>query len=498
MFLSSQRRKCESGERKKDLVLPVFFVHSAFYPKELVMATKVRDYPKLARDIIDAVGGTANIVSAGHCATRLRLVLKEQVSGAKEKVEQMPGVISVVLAGGQFQVVIGMHVKDVYAGVQEVVGDTGSNVELGEDKPSIINRMIGTMAGCMAPCVYILAGAGMLQGLLIILRTIFPALADNGTVQIFDLMSWAPFTFLPVFVAVAGAKYFKCDLQTALVCSFVLVSPTLAGIISKVSGGEEFRLFGFKLASTSYYSTVLPPIFMVWLISKIEKFVKAHCPEALLQLLPPLVCYIIVIPIVLLIIGPISEIIANAIASGYAFLDKTVPPLTALLIGFFWQCFVVFGVHWATTPVVLGDYALNGFNSLQLYAGFAVVAQVGAVFGCALKTRDKNIRGTAISAGITGIFGITEPTIYGVTLRYKKPFFAACAVGAIASLVSCLFFGSKYFAYAGLCGILSIPNSMNPNGDMSSIIGCIVGTIIALVGGFIAVQFTGVESKAKN
>lgn len=203
------------------------------------MATKVRDYPKLARDIIDAVGGTANIVSATHCATRLRFVLKDTPASAKDAVEKMAGVISVVLSGGQFQVVIGMHVKDVYASVQEIVGASGSNIEMAEVKESWINRAIGTMSACMAPSIYILAGAGILQGVLIILRALYPSLADNGTVQIFDLMSWAPFTFLPVLIAVPASKYFNCDTQTALLCAVAMCSPTLAGIISKLQAARN-------------------------------------------------------------------------------------------------------------------------------------------------------------------------------------------------------------------------------------------------------------------
>lgn len=241
---------------------------------------------------------------------------------------------------------------------------------------------------------------------------------------------------------------------------------------------------------------------MVWFLSKIEHFVKKHCPEFLFQLLPPIVCYVITIPIVLLIIGPISELLSNAVANGYSFLDSHVPTLTAAIVGFFWQCLVVFGIHWATTPVVMSDFALHGFNSMQPFCGIAVVAQVGAVFGCALKTRDRGVRQAAISAGLTGIFGITEPTIYGVTLKYKKPFFAACACGAIAAFLATVLFRPVYFIYCGMTSMLTFWNAIPPadwqtsttwTGAGNPMVGYIFGCALAFVLSFIAVQIVGVE-----
>lgn len=456
------------------------------------MAEPIRNYAKLANDIIREVGGKENIVNATRCATRLRLVLTELPEGAKEKISEMPGVITAVEKGGQFQVVIGNHVGDVFEEVTNVLGLANMQEENGaENKQNIFNRIIATMSAVFAPLVYMLAGAGMLQGILIIIKNIYPAAAEAGTFQIFDLMSWAPFTFLPIFIAVTASKHFKCNEFIALMCGAALVSPTFTAIISQVSSGESFTLFGFQLASTAYTSTVLPPILLVWALSYLERFVKKHLPDVVKQLLTPIICYVVMVPLTLLIIGPISEIVANGIATGYNFLEGVSPIITAALGGGLWEVLVIFGVHWGMTPVMLMDIAKNGSNTLDMYIAFAVAAQMGAAFGVAFKSRNKELKNVSISAGVTAIFGITEPAIYGVTLKYKKPFICSCVAAAIASVVSC-FMHSTYFVFSSLPGPITFANAMGGEG-MSSFIGAIIGTIVAIILAFVFVQIVGFD-----
>lgn len=461
------------------------------------MAEKVRDYGKLAKDIIREAGGKENIANATRCATRLRLVLNETPKDAVEKISAMPGVITVVEKGGQFQVVIGNHVGDVFEVVSKELGlGKGGGQEEPEIKQSIPNRIIATMSGVFAPIVYLLAGSGLIQGILIIIKTIVPAAANSGTFQIFDLMSWAPFTFLPVLLAVTAARHFKCDQFTAMACSFALLSPTLTSIIEQVNAGEKFTLFGLQLAKTTYASTVLPALIMVWALSYIERFVKKILPDVVKQLLTPLICFAITVPLTLLIIGPVSETVANAIATAYNFLNDFVPVLTAGIFGGFWEVLVIFGVHWGMNPIMLSDLGLNGNYTMGVYVAAAVASQMGAVFGVAVKSRNKEMKNMAASAGITAIFGITEPTIYGVTLRLKKPFICAC----IASAVGCMAAGlmhSTYYAYAGLPGPITFVNALG-DGNTGSMIGAAVSTLIAVVGAFILVQFVGFDDPAEE
>ena len=444
---------------------------------------QVRDYNKLAHDIIREVGGAENIVNATRCATRFRLVLKETPKGAKEKIAELPGVITVVENNGQFQVVIGTHVGDVYAAAAEILqlDENGQTAE--QPKQSIVNRVIATMSAVFAPFVYILAAAGLLQGALILITMAAPSFANTGTYEVLSFMSWTPFTFLPIFIAITASKHFKCNTYIAILCCCALVNPSWAEMAARIAGGDVIHFLGIKLSETTYTSTVLPPLILVWLLSYLERFIEKRLPDATKPLLTPLLCFLIMVPATILVIGPVSAVTANGIAKGYNFLAGTAPALAGAVIGGFWQVVVIFGVHWGITPVVLANFDMYGKDTFQAFQTIAVVAQVAAAFGVFIKSRNKEFRGVAISAGITGLFGITEPTIYGVTLRLKKPFICGCVGGAIGAVVMS-FFNSAYYAYAGLPGPLTIVNAISKDAPMSFIgelIGCAVAVVIAIV-----------------
>ena len=444
---------------------------------------QVRDYNKLAHDIIREVGGAENIVNATRCATRFRLVLKETPKGAKEKIAELPGVITVVENNGQFQVVIGTHVGDVYAAAAEILqlDENGQTAE--QPKQSIVNRVIATMSAVFARFVYILAAAGLLQGALILITMAAPSFANTGTYEVLSFMSWTPFTFLPIFIAITASKHFKCNTYIAILCCCALVNPSWAEMAARIAGGDVIHFLGIKLSETTYTSTVLPPLILVWLLSYLERFIEKRLPDATKPLLTPLLCFLIMVPATILVIGPVSAVTANGIAKGYNFLAGTAPALAGAVIGGFWQVVVIFGVHWGITPVVLANFDMYGKDTFQAFQTIAVVAQVAAAFGVFIKSRNKEFRGVALSAGITGLFGITEPTIYGVTLRLKKPFICGCVGGAIGAVVMS-FFNSAYYAYAGLPGPLTIVNAISKDAPMSFIgelIGCAVAVVIAIV-----------------
>lgn len=460
------------------------------------MANQVRDYSKLAVDIIREVGGKSNISNAARCATRLRLVLKETPKGAKEKVSNMPGVINVVESGGQFQVVIGMHVGDVFDRVaQELNLDTGAE-SAEQPKQSIINRVIGTMSAVFAPFIYILAAAGILQGILILINLAVPSFSSTGTYEVLSFMSWSPFTFLPILIAITASKHFKCNMYIAVLCCMALVNPSWGEMAARIAGGESINFLIFPLSETTYTSTVLPPLFLVWGLSYLERFVKKIVPEVVKALFVPLICFVIAVPITILVIGPVTTILANGIADGFNFLIATVPALTAAIIGGLWQILVIFGVHWGVTPMVLANFDLYGHDSFQAFQTISVCAQMAAAFGVYIKSRNKEFRGVALSAGVTGIFGITEPAIYGVTLRLKKPFICGCVMGAIGAVITS-FFNSVYYAYAGLPGLLTIVNAIGENN--MSFIGEAIGVAIGVIGTIILVQIVGFDDpKTEN
>ncbi len=253
------------------------------------MAGKVRDYGKLARDIRDAVG-ESNIVSAAHCATRLRLVLKESPSAEVTKeISGMPAVIQVVEKGGQYQIVIGTHAKDVYNELVQILDlDESAQPEI---RQSLANRVIATMSAVFAPFVYVLAAAGLVQGALIILTQFAPAFAQTGTYEVLSFISWTPFTFLPVLIAVTASKHFKCNTFIAMWCCLALVNSSWGEIAARIADGETVRFLFFDMAQTTYTSTVLPPLFLVLILSYLEHFLEKHVPDVIKALVVPLVPY---------------------------------------------------------------------------------------------------------------------------------------------------------------------------------------------------------------
>ena len=459
------------------------------------MSNSVRDYEKLAVDIINAVGGKENIVKAARCATRLRLVLKETPKDAHKKVSELTGVITVVENNGQFQVVIGTHVGKVFDKVQTIVDlDDSSKDEA--PKGTILNRVIATMSAVFAPFIYILAAAGILQGCLILINMAYPSFQSTGTYEVLSFISWAPFTFLPIFIAITASRHFKCNMFIAVACCASLVSPTWSEIAARIAGGENISFLGIALAETTYTSSVLPPLFLVWILSYVEKFVEKSLPDVVKSLFTPLLCMIIMVPLTIVAIGPVSDNLATAIANGYNSLYNFAPALAAAVIGGLWQIVVIFGVHWGVTPMCLANYDMYGMDTFQAFQTMVVVAQMGAAFGVFLKAKKMETKNVSLSAGITGIFGITEPAIYGVTLKYKKPFICGCVAGALGAVVAS-FFNVAYYAYAGLPGLLTVVNAINPE-NPTSIMGMAIGCAIAVIGSIILVQIVGFGEESEE
>lgn len=461
------------------------------------MATQIRDYPKLARDIIEVVGGPSNISTATRCATRLRLVLKETPENAHTDIQEFPGVITTVEKGGQFQVVIGNRVGEVYEALVDELGidPNAQGDEEDSNKPTILNRIIAMMSAVFAPFIYVLAAAGLVQGALIIIKAFAPSFEESGTFEVFSLLSWAPFTFLPILIAITASQFFKTNTFISVAAVGALVSPSMTDIATRVAEGEHLTLFGFGLSETTYTSTVLPPLFIVWGLSYLERFFRKRLPEVVTQLFTPLLCLIIAVPLTLLIIGPLSNQGAILIADGFNWLVDIAPPVAAAIVGGFWQVFVIFGVHWGVTPMVLANFDQYGSDPFQAFQTAAVIAQVGAAFGVFLKTKSAEMKKVAGSASLTGVFGITEPAIYGVTLRLKKPFIVGCVAGAAGAIVVSLF-DSQQYVYAGLPGPLTILNAYEPG--TNSLLGEIIGCSIAFVGAAVGVYALGFNDVLKE
>lgn len=454
----------------------------------------IRDYNKLASDILREVGGEENINNFSRCATRLRLVLNETPATAKTSIQSLPGVIAVVESGGQFQVVIGTHVADVFNALSGMVKEKDGSAT--QPKTRWLDAVIATMSAVFAPIVYILAAAGILQGLLILLGLADADIKTTGTFAILNFMSWTPFAFLPVFIAITAARHFKCNPFIAVLCCCALINPEWTALAGKIAAGSEVKFLFFPLAETVYTSSVLPPLFLVWALSWFERRVEKWLPEVISPLFTPLLCFVVIVPLTLVVIGPITSWAALGVAHGYNTLFHAAPAVAAAIIGGVWQVIVIFGVHWGITPVIMANFDTQGYDSFQAYQTIAVIGQMAAVFGVFIKSRNKALKATSLSAGVTAIFGITEPAIYGVTLRFKKPFICGCIGGAIGAVVASLF-GSLYYAYAALPGLFTLVNAISPDAPMS-FIGELVGTGTAIVLTIVMVQFVGFEDPQES
>lgn len=459
------------------------------------MSSKIRDYNKLAVDILNELGGEDNIVTVARCATRLRLVTQKTPENAKENIAKFPGVITVVEKGGQIQVVIGTNVDKVYNAFIQLI-KTDNKVASVENK-NILNLIIATMSAVFAPFVYVLAASGILQGILILIKLAFPDFGTTGTYQVFNFISWAPFAFLPIFIAITASQHFRCNIYIAVACCAALLSPTWAELAALIKSGQEINLFGLALSETTYTSTVLPPLFLVWLLTYLERFLEPRLHSIIKPLLMPLICLVIMVPLTLLAIGPLTANAAHYIANGYNWIVNLAPSVAGGLIGAVWQVFVIFGVHWGITPVIIENINQYGQDSFQAFQTIAVIGQVGAALGFYIKTKNKDMKGVSLSAFVTGIFGITEPAIYGVNLRYKKPFIYGCVCAALGGIVAG-FFTPYYYTYAALPGPLTIVNAINPE-HPGSFIGVLIGSAIALFGPVLLIQILGTgETKSSS
>lgn len=408
--------------------------------------------------------------------------------------------MSAIKNAGQHQIVIGQHVRNVYDEFIDLTGVNSTDANAASESDanvSVLNKVIGTMSAVFAPFVYILAAAGILQAVLIILTTFLPSVAETGTFEVFNMISWAPFVFLPIFIAVTASRHFGSNPYIAIAATGALVSPGITEIITRVAEGGSVQFLGFALSATTYTSSVLPALFLVWGLSYLEKLLDRVFPEVARPILTPLFAIVISVPLTLLIVGPITAGAANLVATGYNAVYATAPAVAGALIGGLWQVLVMFGIHWGIMPIMLANFDQFGMDSLQAFTSIAVTAQVGAALGVALKTKSQAVKQAGISGFLPGIFGITEPAIYGINLRYKKPFVIACISGAVAALVASLF-GAHYFAFAGLPGPLTVVNAISSDYPMS-FWGELLGVGIALVLPVLLIQFFGYgEDSAKG
>jgi PTS system beta-glucosides-specific IIC component len=485
------------------------------------------NYAQSAVEIVALIGGNDNVINVTHCATRLRFILKDGAKVNKDQLKRVKGVITVIEAGGQLQVVIGNHVGDAYQEVLKLVS-VDENAPVSAPNVGLVSRLMDIISSIFAPFLYPLAACGVLQGILSLVTALGWMDQASGAYRILNFVSWTGFTFLPVMVAFTAAKKFNVNPFTAVIAACALVSPDymnmltankillansadpalqqlmkeavgnpeMVKILAEVAGvpvnAAPLDFFGIPVKYLSYTASVIPIILMVWIMSYIQHFFERILPLVIRNLFTPMFCIAIMVPLTLLAFGPIGNAIGGAIGGVYNTLYSLSPVIAGFVVGAVWMPLVTLGVHWGITPVTVGNYATLGYDTFTGLQASAVFAMAGATFGVWLKTRDMEMKRVSLSAGLTALFGITEPALYGVALRLKRPMICGCLAGAIGGSVAG-FFNAVSWSYC-LPGIAVLPVFFK-EGHMPQFIGFLMSISIAFVLGVVFTWFAGYKEQ---
>lgn len=377
-------------------------------------------------------------------------------------------------SGGQYQVIIGSKVSLVYGAMETIpginIGSTEISGEKNNTKPKgIVNTLIQTVSGVFTPMLLIMCGAGVVKGILAICTSTGIMTETSGAYITWFAAADTIFRYMPLTLAFSAAKRFNANPYVALAVVGAMCYPSIVNL------AEGTSFFGIPLKAIDYHSTVLPAIIVVYVLAKLEGFLKKVIPEFLYSFVIPCVCLIVMVPLSLLMIGPVLTVVANALAAGYSVIASISPILPGTVIGGFWNLLVVFGVHWTFIALMLNNVAVNGFDTMICLVGPSNFGQAGAALGVFLKTKKNKVKSVAGSAALSGLFGITEPAIYGVNLRYKTPLIGGMIAGAIGGVITAL--AGAQTASVVIPGLLTLPAFMPYKGFVGLLIGCIIAYI---------------------
>lgn len=456
------------------------------------MASK---YDGLARIIIQNVGGKDNIAGLTHCVTRLRFKLKDETKANTEILKETDGIVTVIHGGGQYMVVIGNHVPDVYDAVVarghlEHVADARTETEETgvREKKKPLDVFIGIVTGVFTPVLGMLSACGILKGLLALFVALGLLGATSGTYTFLNALSDSLFFYFPIILGYTSAKKFGISEFEGLIIGATMVYPSLLG-----SGGADIsNIFGIPVvmpASGNYSSSVIPVICAVAFAGWFEKRYKRWIPDTVKMFALPLITCFVTVCMTFWVIGPVASTASGLIGAAFMAIYGFSPLLMGAVVGGLWQLLVMFGLHWAITPVMINNVQTIGFDTVMVGMFGASFAQVGAVLAIYLKTKNRKLKSLCVPAIVSGLAGVTEPAIYGITLPKKKPFALTCLIGAVTGGIL-MAMGAKYYIVPGM-GIFGYTAFVNTaNGDFMGMIWAVIVSVIALVLGTVLVYLT--------
>ena len=450
------------------------------------------DYTATSKNILEAVGGADNIASATHCITRLRLVLKDESKADDDKVKSIKGVKSVIKQGGQYQIVIGNEVQNVFKEFKKLgkFGDEGASAEPVKAEGNPVQRLFGFVSGCLTPLLPAMLGTGMVKVLLTLLTTIHVMDSAGTTYSILYGMADSFFFFLPVMMGWSIAKKTGHSVPLYMVVGATLVYPDLITLLGGAVEGVTYGtflgqsctyLFGFlPVVCATYSSSVLPMLLMAPIMGWAEDFADRVSPNVLKAFLKPMIFLLICTPVVFVVLGPLGAIVGQLLAAVISFLYNTAPWLTVGLVSAAMPFIVMTGMHYALIPLMFQNLTTLGFDVVALVTMFCSnICQGAASLGVAAKTKDVETKSEGIACGISAIVaGVTEPAMYGINMRFMKPMIGAVIGAGVSGLLAGIT-GVKAYSMGGSPSILSLIQFIGGDSPFHSVIW---GAVCAVVG----------------
>ncbi|MDY7542187.1 MULTISPECIES: beta-glucoside-specific PTS transporter subunit IIABC [unclassified Cryobacterium] len=435
-------------------------------------------HSETAANILQNVGGEKNVRSLVHCATRLRFVLADESKADTARIKALPGVVTVAQAGGQYQVVIGNDVPEVYAEIGKISklgasSDGSDSSSASAEKTSMFNRFIAMIAAIFTPLLWALAGTGLLKAFLAAAVTFEWISPETSTYVVLNALSDAFIHFLPLALAFTAARYFKANEFTSFAIAAALLYPTLPTL----TGAPDVTFFGVPFTMVSYVTSVIPIIVIVWLQSHAEKFLYAKLPSVLRRFVTPMIVVLIAVPLVFIAVGPISAIVSGWLGGGISWVFQVAPWAGGAIMGGLWQVFVIFGLHWGLAPLAALELQEAGRSLIIAPLFAAVLAQGAATAAVFFRTRNQNLKSLAAPATLSALLaGITEPAIYGVNLPLKRPFAFGIVGGVVGGAIISLG-GGFTTAFVTPSG-LALPALIGNGSAVATVIGLLASVIV--------------------
>lgn len=437
------------------------------------------DYQHLGKQILELVGGEGNVNSLTHCATRLRFDLFDKSIVDSDAIAKLTGVISVVDSGGQFQVVIGNEVQQVYQAISQNLSHKDHGSLRTKKKEGILSYIIGIISTSFTPVIPALTGAGMIKALLAICKLTGVLSPDNHTYYLLDMVADAAFFFMPILLAYGAASKFSCNPILAMTIAGALLHPNLAKLMTL---GQDVTFIGIPVKLADYAGSVLPIIITVWVMSYVERIAEKVIPSMIKFFIKPMIILLIAGPLALVVIGPFGILLNDLVAQGAGFINSKASWLIPMLMGGLQPFLIITGTAWAMTPIATGQLSRNGCEMINGPGMLASnIAQGAATLCVAIKTKNKNLKQLGYSSGFTALLGITEPSLYGVTLKLKRPLIASMIGGGVAGIYAGVSGLLRYaFVSPGLAGLPAFIGD-NPMNIVHALVTCGIAVVVTFI-----------------